>query len=596
MYAASRLGGCLIASALLAGCGMKSSISTTTATNTNPLITIQGKVFGGQQPVVGSSIQLYTVNTSSVAGLSTPLISSGNAVTTGAGGSFSISGDYNCNTPTVATQVYITATGGNSGTGSNSAIALMAALGPCSALTQQTNININELTTVAAVYALAPFMTDYTHVGAATPGGLTNAFQTANLLVNVAGGTVATPPAGFTLPLATIDTLGNILAACVNTPTNTSSTCNALFTATGASDTIGAGLFFAKHPGSSALTALYNLGSSTAPFIPFVSTQPNDFTVAVKYTGRELASPYGIAIDASGNAWVTNEAGLSVVKAPALSPTFATTTYAIGGLLAPRGVSIDRSGNVWIANTGGNNVVELSSGGAVLSGTGFTGGGISAPVAIANDSTGNAWVANFSGNSLTELAANGTASGTSPITGSNALSYPTGVALDSTGRVLVGNSGTGQVCIFSNAAALQSCISDGTLFGATGIAVSTTGNVSLSGSTTGSAVAGAFTLATSTGTVVTNSPGSGGGLALPLAVAYDGGGNAWFANATSISSFSGLTATSPATGFGSLSSPAGIAVDPSGNIWTTNAGDNSISIFVGLGSPVVTPLAANVGP
>ena len=86
------------------------------------------------------------------------------------------------------------------------------------------------------------------------------------------------------------------------------------------------------------------------------------------------------------------------------------------------------------------------------------------------------------------------------------------------------------------------------------------------------------------------------GATLPVAVVYDGNGNAWFANTGSISEFSGATALSPATGLGSLNSPAGIAVDASGNIWTANSGDNSVSIFVGFGSAVATPIAVNVGP
>ena len=107
---------------------------------------------------------------------------------------------------------------------------------------------------------------------------------------------------------------------------------------------------------------------------------------------------------------------------------------------------------------------------------------------------------------------------------------------------------------------------------------------------------GAITLAASTGTVVVGSPFSGGGLTSPVAAAYDGNGNSWFANSGSLSEFAGGVALSPSGGFGNLNSPAGVAVDASGNVWTANAGDNSISIFVGLGSAVATPLAANVGP
>jgi streptogramin lyase len=594
-HKAALLGLSLLATAFLAGCGLGSSSSTATTTTAVPSLKLQGTVFGGQQPVVGSTIQLYTVSTSSVGGASSPLIAS--TIKSLADGTFSITGAYTCNGTPAATQVYITATGGNSGAGTNSSLTLMAALGPCSALTTATYIQINELTTVAAAYALAPFTTDFQHIGAVgtNPAGLVDAFQSANLLVNASTGKISQAPAGMTLPINRLNALADIIAACVNSNGGNTSACNTLLPATGASETFGAALAFAKNPGSAALTALYALGAANAPFVPGLSAQPNDFTLSVNYTGAELLSPYGIAIDSTGNAWVTNEAGRSVVKAPIPTSSFATTTYSVGGLLAPRGISIDRSNNVWIANTGGNTIVQLNSAGSVLSGTGFTGGGISAPVAIANDSAGNAWVANFSGNSITELGTSGAASGASPI-GSGSVSYPTGIALDSTGRVIVGNSGSGQLCIFSNAAALQSCASDGLLFGPTSLAVSTGGNVSLAGTTTGSTVAAAFTLATSSGTVVANSPGSGGGLVLPTAVAYDGSGNAWFANTGSISKFAGLTALSPATGFGSLNSAAGIAVDASGNIWTANAGDNSISIFIGLGTPIATPLAANVGP
>jgi hypothetical protein len=587
-------GTAIVTSALLAGCGMKGGpVTGSNGSSSIPLARFQGKVFGGQQPVSGATIQLYAVGTAGTASTAAPLIAS--SVTTNSSGQFAISGTYSCAS---ATQVYIVATGGDAGSGVNSALSLMAALGPCSSLNSSTFINMNELTTIAAVYALSPYMTDYAHIGAtgSNPSGLVNAFKTANLLVDSGLGASPALPTGMTLPSTRLNTLADILAACVNTTGATSSGCAPLFSATGASETIGAGLAIAKNPASANLTQLYSLAVPASPFVPMLSAQPNDFTLALNYTGSELKSPYGIAIDAGGNAWVTNEAGFSVVKAPSPTQSFATTSYSAGGLVAPRGISIDRTGNVWIANTGGNNVVELTSAGVPSAGSPFGSGGISAPIAIANDSAGNAWIANFNGNSITELSGAGTASGSSPVTGGGALSAPTSIALDASGRVAVANAGSGQLCLFDNTAAIQGCVSDGTLFAATAVAVSNGGTASLAGSTTGTSVNGAFTIATTTGTVVTGSPFSGGGLALPTAAAYDGNSNSWFANNVSLSEFSGGVAVSPSAGFGSLSSPAGVAVDASGNVWTANSGDNSISIFVGLGTPVTTPLAATVGP
>jgi len=586
--ALARAGAATLVSALLSGCGLNGEPGLKGITPLNP----SGSVHGGQQPVSGALIQLYSVGTTGSGSPSTALI--GSTVTTNQSGIFTLPA-YSC---AAATQVYITATGGDPGEGTNSNLSEMAVLGPCSSLSSSTFININELTTVAAAYALAPFMSDYLHVGAtgSNPPALVNAFNTANLLINFSSGVSPTPPSGMILPVKQLNTVADILASCVNTTGATSATCTTLFAATGKTDTIGAALAMAKNPGSSAITALFSLQVPTPPFQPALSSQPNDFTMPISYTGPELSTPYGIAIDATGSAWVTNESGSSVVKAPTPSTAFATTTYGAGGLIAPRGISLDRAGNVWIANTGGNNVVKLTSGGVVVGSSPFSDGGISAPVAIANDSAGNAWIANFNAGSISELGSTGTAVGSSPFTGSGAISSPLSVALDSNGGVLIGNAGTGQLCIFSNAAVFQSCVDDGQLFGATAVAVSRSGNVSMSGMTSGSAVAGAFTLATNTGTVIANSPGLGGGLTLPVAVAYDGAGNTWFANNNSISEFGGLVADSPSTGLGSLNSPAGIAVDASGNIWTTNSGDNSITIFVGLGTPVVTPLAANVGP
>jgi len=117
---------------------------------------LRGLVRGGNQPVSGSTIQLYAAGTGGDGSASTPLLSP--AVISDSLGNFSITGGYTC--PSQNSLVYIVASGGNPGLTSATnkpAITLMAALGPCGNLSSSTYINIDELTTVAAVYPLAPF-------------------------------------------------------------------------------------------------------------------------------------------------------------------------------------------------------------------------------------------------------------------------------------------------------------------------------------------------------------------------------------------------------------------------------------------------------
>jgi len=117
-----------------------------------------------------------------------------------------------------------------------------------------------------------------------------------------------------------------------------------------------------------------------------------------------------IAIDGSGNVWITNYDINSVSE---LSNSGAILSgangYTGGGLDYPFGIAIDGSGNVWITNQTGNSVTELSSSGSVLSGTtGYTGGGLQQPRGIAIDGSGNVWVTNYLDGIISEFIGAGT--------------------------------------------------------------------------------------------------------------------------------------------------------------------------------------------
>ena len=214
----------------LTGCSSGLGSSSTTAV---PVLlgkgNIHGSVYGGQQPVIGAKIQLYYVGSSGRGSAATALIptqdqvvyngSPGTGALTDSSGNFQITGDYTC--PTTSQQVYLVASGGTSqGLGVTASIPplpLMAPLGDCAILAANattTSLQINEITTVASVYALAPYMTGYANVGAASVNntGLINAVGNFNNLVNVTTGTAggALLPTGATVPVTEINTLANI--------------------------------------------------------------------------------------------------------------------------------------------------------------------------------------------------------------------------------------------------------------------------------------------------------------------------------------------------------------------------------------------------
>ena len=273
---------------LFGGCGTQPSHQAVSS----PLAGISGQVHGGQQPIAGATIQLYTVGTGGDGSASTPLLTA--TVTTDANGNFNLAGLYSC---TSATQVYLTATGGNAGASqSNPNIALMVALGPCSSLASIPFVQINELTTVAGVSALAPYMTSLSAIGSGTSdaAALATAFELSSEFVDFSTGTSpgSNVPSGLSVPVLEINTLGDIVATCVNSvggAAGDNSSCGNLFSLTtppnftAPTNTIAALLNLANNPTLNT-NSLYALVPSTAPFQPTMSAAPPDFRIRLMPT------------------------------------------------------------------------------------------------------------------------------------------------------------------------------------------------------------------------------------------------------------------------------------------------------------------------
>jgi hypothetical protein len=452
MRPASVTGILLLASSLaLVGCGGSSPMVETPPTKPVPpaTSTLQGVAFGGQQPVTGMTLQLYDAGSSGYGSAATGMLT-GTLPTTDSNGNFHFPAPT-C--PNGSDQVYLVGTGGdpvagnaaNSGsTAANANLALMVALGNCSGLNSLPGLHMNELTTVAAVWALSPFMNGntnaYQNVGTSSTNtaGLQMAFAAAQEVTNVSNGTLpGNLPAGATLLSDEVNTVADVLEACINSKGGVegdSSPCGNLFLAAPSTsgsnyptDTITAAMNIAQNPARNVNTLDTGI-SNTPTFNPVVGT-PTAFTIAIKYTGGGLTAPTAIATDQSGNVWVANSGGDVVSLFNNLGAPITASGTTLGGtpqavaidlsgnawvaasdskvykvnasgsvattlsdssLNDPVGVAIDGGGNLWVVNHASSTVSEFSSSGALLSGSGFSGGGISSPVAIAINGKANA--------------------------------------------------------------------------------------------------------------------------------------------------------------------------------------------------------------
>jgi hypothetical protein len=317
----------------LTGCSTSFTPSTNLAAAQGA--TIQGKTFGGQQPITGMKVYLYAAGAGGYGTAATSLLTSAANtaydgtnyyVTTDENGFFAIGGDYSC--PAGSTSyLYLYGVGGDAGGGTNAKIAMMAPLGACAAggdlAVSVPYVWMNEVTTVVTAYSLAGWMTSPLNLATddSTPalGGLALAFTTATRMEDIATGTAysalptiagASGQLTGTVPQSTINSLANMLAACVNSGSTNASGCTGLFnlalsggaTGTTPANTAEAIINIAHHPTAN-IAALFDLLAPTPPFQPALNDQPSDWTLSLQETipvGASAATQF-LAVDGNGN-------------------------------------------------------------------------------------------------------------------------------------------------------------------------------------------------------------------------------------------------------------------------------------------------------
>jgi hypothetical protein len=254
------------------------------------------------------------------------------------------SATYDCpSTATSAQYVYVQASGGTpvGASAPNNAIRFLSGVGACGS-PPSVSMMTNELTTVAFAYAFNGFTSlpssnsAWVNVTSNQPlNGLKVASDTYGTLVQPSGQVPASLVSSQIDASQILNTLANALAVCVS-PSATGSSCRTFADATAInqpapSDTLSAARSVVRNPSRVSVQSLVTDGEGAgAPYAPTLAAGScmgalNDWTLVELFGFDEnspcgyqatggLLAPMGLAIDASGNVWVVNNAagGFSV--------------------------------------------------------------------------------------------------------------------------------------------------------------------------------------------------------------------------------------------------------------------------------------------
>ena len=354
--------------------------------------------------------------------------------------------------------------------------------------------------------------------------------------------------------------------------------------------------------GNTTATGVYGQGGS------FTTNTANKAGVS----GNSLNFPVAVTVDGGGNLFVTDLLNNRVLYYPSGSTTatrvygqggdFTTSTANKGGrsatsLNSPVGLALDGSGSLYVADELNNRVIKYAIAGTTANGVYGQGGSfttgtsnkngigadsLSYPNESAIDSSGNVYVVDQNNNRVLYYTAGSTTatrvygqggsftsfSQNNGGISANSFSYPTGIALDGSGNLYVGDANNNRVLYFEGS------------------------------STTATRVYGQG------GSFTTGDSNKGGrsadSLNSPSSVALDGGGNLYVAdmsNSRVLYYPAGSTTATRVYGqlghfdtgnsnyinlnADSLYNPAGIALDGSGNLYVADSNNNRVLYYEG---------------
>ena len=325
------------------------------------------------------------------------------------------------------------------------------------------------------------------------------------------------------------------------------------------------------------------LGSSTG-----LLDEARTATIGGSNTG--LQRPAGIALDSKGDIYVVDDgpsgvgpASVFAYPAPGSStglldeaPSAAVTAAVTTGLKFPEGIALDSSGNIYVTDNSTASVFVYPAGSnanaapiATISGSNT---GLSYPAGIALDSSGDIYVADYGAASVFVYPALGSSTGllnetpTATISGSNTgLTAPFGIALDSRGNIYVTDEFAAIVFVYP------------ALGSSTGM-LNESSTAYISGSYTGLYTPMGITL---------DSSGK-------IYVADEDAARVFVYPA--LGSSTGQLDEPPTATITSLTFPFGIALDSSGNIYVADYGAASVFVYPAGSNGDAAPSATISGP
>lgn len=585
---------------------------------------LQGTVTGAGKPLQGSQVTLMAGSRSGVTELG--------RATADAHGSFRIT--Y---TKPADGVIYVEAT---SQQAHRLRLRSVVGFGPGGAVHERTSakVTVNELTTVAATYALAQF-SDRRGIAGPAPG-LQNAAATAFNLADPTTGKPGSPLTGDSAnseTLATQNTLANLVSLCATDGAGCDRLIRLAAPAGGSppADTVQAVLSLVHDPTRSP-DRLQALARTATVFTPALTAAPRSWILAVRHPASEVYAPGRIAFDAKGNVWASNNwkpgtrdaSPYLTVQDPTGRPTLGSPISGGGMKGGAWGLAIDHDGSVWAPSYGGDAMAKYSSSGEPLSpSAGWKDGDLARPQGVAVDQRGNIWIANSHGLKgkpgvgSVVVYPHGDPSKAITIT-DKSFNHPFAVQIDGQGRAWVTNSHLsyqqireagrpskigGSVTVIGPDFKPVASTTDKSLQGPIGLALDSKGNAWVA-----NFFSSAVTEIRPNGTVadVHRLPKK----VFPWSVAIDGQDRVWVAGFgnSSVTLLCGVngaacpsgastgTVLSPAQGFQNkaIQHLTAVQIDSSGNAWVANnwskivppTGGVGLVELIGVATPVCTPL------